>query len=293
MFMIFRGEKSAAKTKKPLRILSNDSSYDDEDLISSQIAKFNELTKGEGHWYEKMVKVKALIGDVHGKNVLDLGTQIGTYALCLSKESRITVGIDFANTPLKKAIELREQLNHTNAYFVQGNVKDLPLVDECFDVVTACDIVEHLLEEDLECMVKEAYRALKKGGNLVLQTYPNKYAYCFMEFNKYSIIPILLFWLPGDMYPKAIGMYHEGVMLARRLKWKITGAIPKSTHINCQTLESISELVRSAGFKIQVAFAENTYSDYERTGFGKYMEKLLGDNIVTKQNIYLRAEKVQ
>ncbi|MDL2121933.1 MAG: class I SAM-dependent methyltransferase [Deltaproteobacteria bacterium] len=290
---MFRGKKSTIKTQKPLRILSNDSSYNDEHVISSQIAKFNELINGKGHWHQKMLKMKALIGSLRGKKALDLGTQIGTYALCLSKESRITVGIDFANMPLKKAIELREQLNHTNAYFVQGNVKALPLVDESFDVVIACDIIEYLVDEDLEYMLRESHRTLKDGGNLVLQTYPNKYAYCFMEFKKCSVIPILLFWLPRDLYSKAIGTYHRGVMLARRLKWKITGQCPKDTHINCQTLESISEFVKSAGFKIEVAFAENTYSNYERTAFGKFMGEFLGNNIVTKQNIYLRAEKVQ
>jgi len=284
--------KKKYKTKASLKVVSDDNYYDDEEHIATQVTKFDGLIKGKGHWHEKMIKMKALMGNLRGKYVLDLGTQIGTYVLCLSEESEMSVGVDFAKAPLKKALELKEQLNRTNAYFIQGNATCLPFADESFDVVVTCDLAEHLIKEDLEYMLKESYRTLNNGGILALQTYPNKYAYCFMKFNKYSVIPILLFWLPQNLYLKAIEMYHRGVMLSRRLKWKITGRIPKGTHINCQTLESISQFINSAGFKIDAACAENTYSNYERTAFGKFMEKLLRGNILTKQNIYIIAKKV-
>lgn len=42
---MFRGEKSTIKTQKPLRVLSNDSSYEDEGIISSQISKSDALIR--------------------------------------------------------------------------------------------------------------------------------------------------------------------------------------------------------------------------------------------------------
>jgi len=141
-------------------------------------------------------------------------------------------------------------------------------------------------------MLKESYRVMKKRGFLLLQTYPNRYFYCFIKFNKYSIIPLFLVWLPKNLYSKAIDMYHKGVMLLKHTKWKITRNVSKGTHINCQTLESISELVKSAGFKIDVGFAENTYTEFERTKFALFMERLLKNNSITKQNIYIRAIKI-
>ena len=133
---------------------------------------------------------------------------------------------------------------------------------------------------------------MKKGGILVLHTYPNRYFFCFGNFNKFSIIPIVLFWLPKKLYAKITDLYHRIVVFIKRIKWKFAGSFPKSTHVNCQTLENISEFVTYAGFKIDTSFAENTYSVYERTKFRKFMEKLLRDNVVTRQNIYLRARKI-
>lgn len=282
--------RTSINVNKSPRIASDDNAYNGD--LSHQVSKFYDLMRGEGHWYEKIERMKLLIGELSGKNVLDLGTQVGTYALYSSKESKLSAGVDFSYAALKKAVELREQLYSSNIYFVQANVNSLPFADKTFDVVIGCDIVEHLVDADLEYMLKESYRVMKNEGILVLQTYPNRYFYCFGNFNKFSVIPIVLFWLPKKLYAKTIDIYHRIVAFIKNLKWKFAWSFPKTGHINCQTLESISEFVTYAGFRIDKAFAENTYSKYERSEFRKLMEKLLRNNVVTKQNIYLKPRKI-
>jgi len=284
--------KTLTKISNASGVTSDDVAYDNEDLLLTQMAKFYELIRGKGHWYEKMERIKQLIVDLSGKKILDLGTQIGTYALYLSKESKLSVGIDFSYRALRSAMKLQNKLNLNGVYFLQANVISFPFKDETFDIVIGCDIVEHLITKDLEYMLKESYRVMKHGGIMILQTYPSRYSYYFMIFNKLSVIPILLFWLPKTFYSKFIELYHRGIIIAKRLRWKIIGVIPKGTHINCQTLGSISEFVSTSGFKIERAFAENTYSEYERTRFSKFMEKLLRNHTVTKKNIYIKAKKI-
>jgi len=275
-----------------LRIESDDKRYDEAYLLEKQEKKLIKLLKGEGHWYEKMKRVESLLGDFQGNKILDLGTQIGTYAIYLSKKSKFSVGVDFAHEPLKKAKELSYRLLIKNTRFVQANVNELPFPEKSFDLVIGCDIVEHLVHEDLILSLKESYRVLKDDGILVLQTYPNRYSYCFLKFNKYSLIPILLFWLPKELFSKTIDKYHQIVTFSKYIKYKLIKINPKGTHINCQTLESISRTVEDNRFLVETAFAENSYSIYERTKFSKFMEKILRDNIVTKQNIYLKCKKV-
>ena len=70
---MFRGEKSAAKTKKPLRILSNVLTRM-KALSHHKYPNLMHWLEGKGHWHEKMLKMEALIGNLHGKKVLDLET---------------------------------------------------------------------------------------------------------------------------------------------------------------------------------------------------------------------------
>lgn len=93
-------------------------------------------------------------------NVLDLGTGTGTIAYTLAPYVRITVGID-------KSIEmLHETQKHNrvpNTYFLRGDVRYLPFLDNSFEIVTSRMVFHHLLT-GLNRAVAETYRVLKPGG---------------------------------------------------------------------------------------------------------------------------------
>jgi len=284
-------KENLIKVSKSSRMGSNDDAYNGESLLVSQLSKFYSLLEGKGHWAEKMKRMDSLMGDLSGKKLLDLGTQIGTYALYLSKAAKFCIGIDFAEEAIKIANKNRSKLNIINTRFIQANVASIPFKNESFDVVIGCDIVEHLVDDNLNNMIKESFRVLKKKGILILQTYPNRYHSLLCNLSKYSIIPILLFWLPKKIYNKFIQLYYKTIVYIKSINRKLTSIESIGTHINCQTLNSISKSVKVVGFEIEKEFAENTYSIFERSKFSKFMERLLRNNTVTKQNIYIKAIK--
>jgi len=48
------------------------------------------------------------------------------------------------------------------------NAENIPVKDESYDTAILCEVLEHL--EDPEKVLREAFRILKKGGNLIMST---------------------------------------------------------------------------------------------------------------------------
>lgn len=69
-------------------------------------------------------------------------------------------------------LEISETIVDGNLEIMQGNAKAIPLQDDSVDVVTMCDVVEHL--QYPEQVFSECKRVLKKGGSLIILT-PNKF----------------------------------------------------------------------------------------------------------------------
>ena len=91
-------------------------------------------------------------------------------------------------------VKSKEYMNrHENVFLLCADAQSLPFEDECFDLVTAISLIEHVLDQ--KQMLREALRVLKKEGVLVMQ-FPNKYF--FMELH--SGIPF--YWMvPGFARP--------------------------------------------------------------------------------------------
>jgi ubiquinone/menaquinone biosynthesis C-methylase UbiE len=84
----------------------------------------------------------------------------------LGKKGRV-FGLDFSPHALKFASAyLNNHLHVEGVSLSQGDALALPLADECADVVTMMDVLEHLSDDDLA--LQEVHRILKPGGALVL-----------------------------------------------------------------------------------------------------------------------------
>ena len=59
-----------------------------------------------------------------------------------------------------------------NTDMIQGNIASLPFSDESFDTILACEILEHLDDDDLKGGLKEVHRCLKRRGHFIM-TVPN------------------------------------------------------------------------------------------------------------------------
>lgn len=99
------------------------------------------------------------------QQVLDLccGTGDWTIQLAEHKEANI-IGLDFSENMLKVAREKTDHLN--NVELIQGDAANLPYEDNSFDIVTIGFGLRNL--PDYLAGVKEFYRVLKPGGQLVI-----------------------------------------------------------------------------------------------------------------------------
>ncbi|MHB1293520.1 MAG: class I SAM-dependent methyltransferase [Anaerolineae bacterium] len=192
---------------------------------------------------------RACLEPCAGADLLDIGCQTGANTLRLAETLRAgrVVGIDYNARTLREA----------EAAGIQALVADanrpLPLQDCCVDVVTAMDVVEHLVEPRM--LVREAYRVLRPGGYLVLAT-PNLASWhnigaLLLGLQPFSG-PNLTTMLDADMrvvrslHRRAYGLADEGEV--------VESAEPElHKHIVVGAFRSMKRLLQREGFQVTYA----------------------------------------
>lgn len=105
-------------------------------------------------------------GIKEGHHVLDLGSGAGNdcfVARSIVGEKGKVTGIDFTEAMIEKARINNEKLGYKNVEFIQGDIEEMPLPDDAFDVVISNCVLN--LVPDKEKAFKEIYRVLKPGGH--------------------------------------------------------------------------------------------------------------------------------
>lgn len=105
-------------------------------------------------------------GIKEGHHVLDLGSGAGNdcfVARSIVGDKGKVTGIDFTEAMIEKARINNEKLGYKNIEFVQGDIEEIPLPDNAFDVVISNCVLN--LVPDKEKAFKEIYRVLKPGGH--------------------------------------------------------------------------------------------------------------------------------
>lgn len=266
--------------------------YENPKYTNSQIEKYRLFGQGKGHWHEKWVVLNSKIGDPGGKVVIDLGSSIGTFALKTGHGARLSVGIDLSVDALKEAVSMsKEEALTERVSFVQADAGNLPILTEKADLVLGMDIVEHLPPPILHSMLRESYRVLKKGGRLILHTYPSMFYYFFNRPGKYTPFVLPVLFLPSRTVFRYLGFLHAMIERMRSIRARIRGYGIEQSHCNCQTLDGLKEAVKMAGFDVYEAFSENTFSSYDVTPYMKLWRRLLRGHEATKNNIYVCGMK--
>jgi len=107
--------------------------------------------------------VSKFLGDLKGKVVLDAGCGNGYWSRKMAKKAKRVAGVDFTEELLEVA---RSKSSASNLEFITGDLRELDLPDNEFDVVL-CNMA--LMDVDgLEKAVSEMARVLKTGGNLII-----------------------------------------------------------------------------------------------------------------------------
>jgi len=101
-----------------------------------------------------------------GQHVLDLGSGAGNdcfVARAIVGETGKVTGLDFSEEMLAKARSNAQKLGFTNVEFVAGDIEEMPLADNQFDVVISNCVLN--LVPDKDKAFAEIMRVLKPGGH--------------------------------------------------------------------------------------------------------------------------------
>jgi len=131
--------------------------YQEKTRISTQDFHYGALAPGE--------KKLKLLGDVRGKEVLELGCGGGQNTIALSKLGAVAEGIDISEEQTKFARELARK-EKVPAKFHTGSIENLATFpDESKDLVVSSFALSYV--ERIHDVFSEVYRILRKGGNFV------------------------------------------------------------------------------------------------------------------------------
>ncbi len=112
-----------------------------------------------------------LIGNVKGKQVLDLACGEGYNTRILAGKGARVVGVDFSKKLIESARQMEKEKRFGIDYYV-SNAADLrELSNDCFDVVTCSMALMDI--EGYEDAIRQVARVMKKGGRFVFSiTHP-------------------------------------------------------------------------------------------------------------------------
>jgi 2-polyprenyl-6-hydroxyphenyl methylase/3-demethylubiquinone-9 3-methyltransferase len=100
-------------------------------------------------------------------NSLDIGCGGGIIAEDLAEFSATVTGVDISTASLETARKHAKE-NGLDINYMESYAESLPFADNSFELVTCCDVLEHV--EDVDKAISEIERVLKPGGIFVYDT---------------------------------------------------------------------------------------------------------------------------
>jgi ubiquinone/menaquinone biosynthesis C-methylase UbiE len=149
--------------------LSNEKNRKSWDLLSeyyqsSYLISLEDVHYGPYSLGEKSLKV---IGDVEGMDVLELGCGGGQNAIVLAKWGAKSVkALDQSTNQLEYARKLADS-QKVGVEFLEGSMEDLSMLnDTSVDLIISSHALSYV--ENLESVLTESYRVLRKPGRIVI-----------------------------------------------------------------------------------------------------------------------------
>jgi ubiquinone/menaquinone biosynthesis C-methylase UbiE len=100
----------------------------------------------------------------HVKNVLDLGCGAGRNCLFLAKEGFDLVSLDISGSALRITNARLHKKRLTNVGLACGTMTNLLFDNGGFDAVISISVIHHAVKKDIQKIILEVYRILRKNG---------------------------------------------------------------------------------------------------------------------------------
>ena len=190
---------------------------------------------------------------MRGKTVLDIGSGAGGKTLYYATLGvKKIYGVDVVPHYEHEARALAEEKNLSDrAEFLTADATALPFPDDCFDVIIANDVMEHVAEP--EAVLREAHRVLKPGGRFFTNFPPYYHPYGAHLSDVIGIPWVHAFFSE----PVLIEAYRELVKglpdaeMRLRLRLGDPGTnTTRITYINRMTIKRFRRIVEESPFKI-------------------------------------------
>ena len=147
-----------------------------KERFDNDVERFSNLDTGQLSTIDAKISLELITESArrivpNAENLLDIGCGAGNYSLMmLSKLSNLNCTlVDLSKPMLDKALERVSQKTSKKVEILQGDIREVPLKENHFDIILAGAVLHHLRDDnDWETTFAKLYKLLKPGGCLMI-----------------------------------------------------------------------------------------------------------------------------
>jgi tRNA (cmo5U34)-methyltransferase len=196
--------------------------------FDDEVERFSNLEKGQSATIDaplvlELISSVAAAACPRAKSVLDVGCGAGNYTLkLLSKLPNLDVTlVDLSHAMLDRAMERVRSATTGQITPVQGDIRELPLMESSQDLILVAAVLHHLRSDaEWESVFRKFYRGLRAGGSiwisdLIEHDQPAVQQVMWREYGQY------LTQLKNEQYRDTVYAYIEQEDTPRSLLFQI------------------------------------------------------------------------
>lgn len=196
--------------------------------FDNEVERFSNLETGQVATMDATIALELITSTAkavkpNAKSILDLGCGAGNYTLkMLSKLADLDCTlIDLSQNMLDKAKERVSAETRGNVATIQGDIRDIELSKNCFDIILAGAVLHHLREDsDWEMVFQKLYDSLTPGGCFLIS---DLLVQGHVEVNQivWKMYANYLIGLGGDEYQQKVFDYIEKEDTPRSMSYQL------------------------------------------------------------------------
>ncbi|KAI1898360.1 hypothetical protein AGOR_G00071520 [Albula goreensis] len=230
---------------------------------------------------QELPEILALLPNVQGAKVLDLGAGIGRYTRYFAQHAHHVTAVDF----MEKFVERNKQENghHNNVEIIQADVTQLNFSKNSFDLIFSNWLMMYLTNEELVSLARSLLLWLRPGGYLFFrESCFHQSGDCKRDFNptRYRT-PADYNHIMNSVEQKENGEGGEqafGFDMVRSKAVQTYIKMKKNHNQVCWLMQKVTRIGSHQGFSTFQDFLDN--QQYSRKGILRY-EKIFGQGYVS------------